>query len=281
MKTKTFKINSLFLAVVFSVLMTSCTKTFYQVYDVQSTNLSEKDNSLVYENGDLRVMYNLWSNDGSMGFIAQNLTDKDLFIDMTQTFFIFNGAANDYFRNREFTATTTLEASLGYSVSQSYLDVTGYWPNRYVVPTGEAASAKVTKGFSQAVTTKEAEYICVPANSYKVIDIYKIGPNLVRTCDRKRDFPYATQNVGSYTELTTPMKFKNRISYSFTKDGENLKHIENDFYVTSISNYSKKAAVGKEKKNVGCYTTIQKKIEYFKIGGPNKFYKVYTDKFYE
>lgn len=281
MKQKHYVINSLFLAVVFSFLMTSCTQNFYQVYDVKSTNLTEKDNSMVFENSDLRILYNLWSNNGSMGFIVQNLTDKDLFIDMTQTFFIFNGAANDYFRNREFTSTTALESTLGYSVSQSYLDVSGYWPNRYVVPTTEGLMTKVMKGSSKSVTTKEAQHICVPAKSYKVIDIYQIDPKLVRTCDKKKDYPYATQNVGSYTEVTSPMKFKNRICYSYAKDGTDLKHIENDFYVTNITNYSKKAALDKKKTTVGCYSKSKKKIEQFKIGGPNKFYKVYTNKYYE
>lgn len=68
------------------------------MYDVKSDALKQEDNSLVYENGDMKVMYNLWGKDGSVGFILQNKTDKDLFVDMDKTFFILNGEANDYFK---------------------------------------------------------------------------------------------------------------------------------------------------------------------------------------
>ena len=87
--------------------MISCKTNYYQVYDVKSNTLTQKDNSLVYENADVRVLYNLWSANGAIGFVFENKTDQDIFIDMGQTFFIKNGAANDYFKNREYSTTTT------------------------------------------------------------------------------------------------------------------------------------------------------------------------------
>ena len=69
--------------------------------------------------------------------------------------------------------------------------------------------------------------------------------------------------------------FKNRIAYSQTKDGNGLKHIENVFYLSGITNYSKKSAIMKSEIE-DCYTGL-KQIKYsFKIGGPDKFYKEYT-----
>lgn len=37
----------------------SCKQIYYQVYDVDSKALTRQDNSLVYENSDLKLMYNL------------------------------------------------------------------------------------------------------------------------------------------------------------------------------------------------------------------------------
>ena len=116
------------MAVVACMELTSCKQLYYQVYDVKSEALKQEDNSLVYENSDLKVMYNLWGKDGSVGFILQNKIDKDLFVDMDKTFFILNGQANNYFKNRVYASTTTDVASVGFGFSQTYWGVNGYWP---------------------------------------------------------------------------------------------------------------------------------------------------------
>ena len=274
MKKRHFKTLAM-MVVVACMGLTSCKQLYYQVYDVKSDALKQEDNSLVYENSDLKVMYNLWGVDGSVGFILQNKTDKDLFVDMDKTFFILNGEANDYFKNREYTTSTTEVASMGFGVSQTYWSVNGYWPTQYYVPTTASALAKLMKGQSHGVTTKEKQIVCIPAHAYKVISEYKVSPRFVKTCERTKDFPKRTATVASYSEGSSPVKFKNRIAYSFDSDCKNLQHIENSFYVSGVTNYSKKAAVEKVREKTDCYSTRKQKREYFKIGGPNKFYKTY------
>ena len=88
----------LLMSVVATSLLSSCSSTFYQVYEVKSNALKQTDNSLVYENEDLKVMYNLWCSGGSMNFIVQNKTGRDLFLDMGQSFFIFNGRLPTIFK---------------------------------------------------------------------------------------------------------------------------------------------------------------------------------------
>ncbi|MCH4155695.1 MAG: hypothetical protein LKF31_05260 [Muribaculaceae bacterium] len=274
MKGKIFKLTAAIAAGVVCFGFSSCHSTYYQVYDVNASSMMHQDNSLNYENEDLKVMYNLWGEEGSIGFVIMNKTSKDIFIDMGQTFFIKNGAANDYFKNREYATTNTTEMTLGYSVSR-YYSGSDVWSNRYYVPTTIGSMAKLLKGTSNSVTIRESEFVCVPANSWKVISEYNIYPELFLTCDKKRDFPSLTSTVASFTETTTPLKFKNRIAYSFTKDGNGLKHIENDFYVSGITNYSKKGAISKEKSKADCYSQKETR-EYFKISGPDRFYKTYN-----
>lgn len=55
-----------FMAVTAVMLFSSCKSTYFQVYDVKSNAMQQQDNSLVYENGDMKVMYNLWADGGSM-----------------------------------------------------------------------------------------------------------------------------------------------------------------------------------------------------------------------
>lgn len=274
MKKRHFRTLAM-MAVVASMGMTSCKQLYYQVYDVKSDALKQEDNSLVYENSDLKVMYNLWGVDGSVGFILQNKTDKDLFVDMDKTFFILNGQANDYFKNREYSSTTTDVATVGYGFSQTYWGVNGYWPTQYYVPTTASALTKLMKGQSHGITTKEKQIVCIPAHAYKVISEYKVSPRFVKTCERSKDFPKRTVNVANYSESSSPVKFKNRIAYSFDSDCKNLQHIENSFYVSSVTNYSKKAAVEKVREKTDCYSSQKQKRQYFKIGGPDKFYRTY------
>lgn len=274
MKKRHFRTLAM-MVVVACMGLTSCKQLYYQVYDVKSDALKQEDNSLVYENNDLKVMYNLWGENGSVGFILQNKTDKDLFVDMDKTFFIFNGQANDYFKNREYSAATTDVASVGYGFSQTYWGVNGFWPTQYYVPTTASALTKLMKGQSHGITTKEKLIVCIPAHAYKVISEYKVSPRFVKTCERSKDFPKRTANVANYSESSSPVKFKNRIAYSFDSDCKNLQHIENSFYVSSVTNYSKKAAVEKVREKTDCYSSQKQKRQYFKIGGPDKFYKTY------
>lgn len=263
------------LALAASLGLTSCKQLYYQVYDVKADAMTQQDNSLVYENGDMKVMYNLWGEKGSVGFILQNKTDRDLFVDMDKTFFILNGEANDYFKNREFTSTTVDAASMGYGVSQSYWATTGFWPTQYYVPTTVSGLAKLMKGHTSGITTKEKQIVCIPAHAYKVISEYKVSPRFVKTCESSKDFPHHTATVASYSEGNSPVKFKNHIAYSFDSDCRNLQHIDNSFYVCGVTNYSKKAAVEKVREKTDCYSNRKEKHEYFKIGGPNKFYRTY------
>lgn len=257
--------------------LTSCTKTYYQVYDVNSESLKQEDNSLVYENSDMKVMYNLWGENGKVGFILQNKTDKDLFVDMDKTFFILNGEANDYFKNREYSASMANAAYFDYSLNKTYSASSGFWPTQYYVPM-LSVFAKVIKGRTTGITTKEKQIVCIPANAYKVISEYNVSPRFVKTCVRSKDFPRNTANVANYSESSSPVKFKNRIAYSFDSDCKNLQHVENSFYISGVTNYSNKAATEKVKEQTDCYSAQKRQRKYFKIGGPNKFYRTYHTK---
>ncbi len=257
--------------------LTSCNQTYYQVYDVNSDALKQEDNSLVYENGDMKVMYNLWGENGSVGFILKNKTDKDIFVDMDKTFFILNGEANDYFKNREYSATMINATYVDYGLSKSYSISAGFWPTQYYIPV-TSAFAKIAKGNSTGITTKEKQIICIPAHAYKVISEYKVSPRFIKTCERAKDLPRSSVNVANYSESSSPVKFKNRIAYSFNSDCKDIQHIENNFYISSVTNYSKKAAIEKVKEKTDCYSNQKQIRKYFKIGGPNKFYKTYQRK---
>jgi hypothetical protein len=103
MKLKFFTIGAL------ATLLTACggVDTYYQVYKT-SNGLQQKESVLTYEDENCIVTYNLWSDGGNVGFNFENKTDKDIYLDLDKCFFILNGEAYNYFRNRTLAKSFTL-----------------------------------------------------------------------------------------------------------------------------------------------------------------------------
>lgn len=269
-------------AAVIGLCMTSCKSYYYQVYDVSSDGLKQEDNSLVYENEDCKVLYNLWSNNGELKFAILNKTDKDIFVNLGQSFYVVNGKAIDYYQGRAYTSQSFTQASYAESYIVGAAKGSGFWGNGVYSENAQAlvdaASGKLVKASSNSVTSKEMEIVCIPAKCYKVFNYYKVNPAWLKTCDKDKDFPTKSCQVGTYTKTSTPMSFKNRIAYGFTKSDVADKHIDNDFWISSVTNYSQNAATEKYMDKSDCYgIKTSARGRQFVIGGPNKFYKLYVD----
>lgn len=261
--------KSLFLAAFVAALsLSSCSSAFYQVYNTEAPGMIEKENSLVYENDDCKLMYNLWAENGNSGFVVHNKTKNDLFIILPQTFFIKNGVAFDYYKNREFRNT---ESSLTSSRS-SFSGIANPWGAWYTTKPSNVVSN--SKGISATVVRKENPIVCIPANSSKLICEYSISSNLIRNCEKKQAYPKRKSVPITFTKEDTPLIFKNRIAYSFDKNGNDLKFIENEFWVSELTNYSKKSA-GANEKMKDCDYDVPVSQYVFKIASPNKFYNSY------
>ena len=259
----------------------SCDPVKYQVFEVQYPGMTMKDNSVVYENQDCRISYNLWSENGSMEFIFRNQSEKDIFIDMSQSFFIKNGAAYDYYKGRSYESRTYEGLPLDLYAANTYIGTAGYWPDRYLLPiVAVNKSVALKTGFSNSVTVQEPKYICVPAKTYKVIGVYRIYPKREVTCNHSVDYPKNISTVKSYNEDDSPLKFTNRLAYSFEEGDKSPRYIDNSFWLSSIKNYSQKDALEEEDIKVGC-TSKKKTMRFFKIGGPNQFYVEYKGSNYD
>ena len=49
---------------------------------------------MIYEDSFSRITYNLWNRGGQVNFMFSNKSDKDITIDLENSFFILNGMAN-------------------------------------------------------------------------------------------------------------------------------------------------------------------------------------------
>jgi hypothetical protein len=273
MKTQKF-----ILLVIISILLTSCSTTifYYQVYKTAySDKIKLDENNLFYEDDNCKVVYNLWSDGGDIGFRFYNKTDKNIYLKMDECFFIFNGIAYNYYKNRVVTNSSNSGTSVSYGANLSN-SVTGY--NYFnLIQTNQFSLSKSSgiissKGYS--VSTNEEKVICIPSKTSKIISEFSINQSLIRNCDL---YKYPTKNQVKSIEFDkskSPFVFSNRITYGLGQDTTPIK-FENEFYVSEITNYSQK--------DILIFKTVeycgQKGMtytKYFKNSTPDKFYIKYS-----
>jgi hypothetical protein len=181
MKTK----KLLFTALI-SILLTSCSTTsYFQVYKSSpSDKLVLKDNNLFFEDENCKVSYNLWNEGGNIGFQFFNKTDKSIYLNLDECFFILNGISYNYYKNRVFTNSTSTgsSASKGAVSSKS---VTGI--NFSDLLQTNRVSATNTIGFMStsgySVSYTEDRIVCIPSLTSKIVSEYTINESLYRDCD--------------------------------------------------------------------------------------------------
>lgn len=92
------------------MVMTSCgmSVVYYQIATISSPQMSVSDDGrFCYNENDLTIDYDFWSDHGKVGFIITNNTDEDIFIDLSRSFLIVNGMTFDYYRNLTYKSGTS------------------------------------------------------------------------------------------------------------------------------------------------------------------------------
>ena len=265
--------------IILSVLFfTSCAseKYYYQVYEVESQDVAQRDNVLFYENSDCWITYNLWSEGGNLSFLIHNKTDNNLYIIMPQSFFILNGVANDYYSESSFSHSVTNSKAL---FASDQLSVGGFLTNGYYwYPSilSRQAGASLGASMTETVETKEMAFICVPPKSAKFIRGFNLSDHIYKDCDNiTENYPSRTSSVLRFTQSNSPLSFRNRIAYTFNNQGTDVKYIEHEFWLSSLQNYSETDAVSKEIVEE-CETKARKIQRKFTMYSPKKFFNTYT-----
>lgn len=278
-KQFTMKKNLSFIVAGLMLLFASCTPSMYyhQVYEVSSTNAGN-DQGLVYSDANCTMTYNFWKEEGNAGFWFENKTDRDLFVDLSKSFFIKNGVAYDYYRNRVtgFSEKKEVSYSVGYDV---YL---------HGLPLSEDIKSMNTGTATQTTYYVEPREICIPAQTRKFVTCdYPIYIDVFRDCNlplyptMERKWNNDTKTymykppVVSYFELqNSPIVFKNIITYR-TEDSSVVVKTEREFFVSQVANYEEREAITDRGTETMCDDLVVKYGNYMRFYAPNRFYNRY------
>jgi hypothetical protein len=280
----------LFLVAIF--LLSGCsTTTFYQLYKTESKDIQNVSDGMVFENEDVKVVYNFWDDSGNSSFLLFNKTESDIFVDLKKSHLILNGIAYTYFQNRTFSESTSSSISVGGSTTSNYYKgistalmndyyFDGHSSSNLVVNTVSSLSSLTTKSKStvakgQAVSTVEQDVVCIPAQAAKIFAGFSLSNNLFRDCDLLR-FPSKKKiSTKRFGVNSTPLTIKNIISYGFAEtNSDSYKSIETDFWVSEIANYPEpEFTESKYPEYCGEKSKYQQK--YFLFDGPDRFYISY------
>lgn len=269
------KIKNLFL-ILLIVAFSSCqTITFYQVYKAESTNkITSTKNFMFYEDDNCKVYYNLWDEGGNIGFKFYNKSDKNIYLNMEECFFILNGISYNYFQNRVFTNTKSSGSIENRSSSLS--ETIDGVSNLYLIKNNNFSVSKsvgLLNSSSYSVSRNESKIICIPGMTSKIITEYSINLSLFRDCDLyifPKDKGIKTK---TFTKSDSPIVFSNRILYTVGQSTVAIR-FENEFYVSEITNYPEYEIIDtKYEEFCGQKSMIQS--DFFKISSPDKFYIEY------
>jgi hypothetical protein len=112
MQTKVF----LFIGVLSaSIISSSCNTKMYQVLETGSPELSEKSDSLIFENSDVKVSYDFWTNGGKVDFLIFNKLNAPIYVDWDKSHLIYNGVAYEYWYDSQQASSMISSTSTGSS----------------------------------------------------------------------------------------------------------------------------------------------------------------------
>lgn len=272
MKKKSYLI---FTAII-TVFLASCVTSFYQVYKAVPADKSIKtDNYLIYEDDNCIVSYDFWGEGGNIGFNIYNKANENIYLNLEQSFFVLNGIAHDYYKNRVYTYSTSSgsNASKAETASKS---VSGINYLKLLQTNGIQASNSigVITSSGSSISYNEEKFICIPSKTSKIINEYTINESLYRDCDL---FKYPTKNQimsKSFTKSDSPIIFSNRITYTVGQSDNQIK-FENEFYISEISNYPD-TEILESRYDEYCGQKSTTATKYFKNASSDKFYIHYT-----
>lgn len=205
------------------ILLLSC-KTYVQVFETKSSDIQLEENAYVFENDSLQITYDFWAEKGLMTFTIFNKLDVPLYVDWKKSSYIDNSVKLNYWIDQEHTESKAYYESYYYAIP--------------FVP------GKTTEGTIVSSTTKAERITFIPPRSKYTrsqlyiypYDEYKFNKTEKYTEVPRNDKPNKMTKVYEldYSKETSPIVFRNFLSFSDSENFEEEFYVDHEFYVSNI-----------------------------------------------
>ena len=282
-----------------ALLFSSCKATYYQVYETRPSALNttlSRVTDVVYEDENVRVMYNMWTENGYPGYAVTNLTDEMLYVDKELSFLRLNGITHPYYQGLTFTESSALTTSSqkssffeklqsGFGLFVTYEPDSPekrYADNTKSKYTGSMIQSGLASTNGWAVTRSETKDLIIPPGHTATMTIQgHIIDGIFVDCDMNYTPKKKSPSSRSFNEVNSPITFDNMMTYRVGKDGKDIL-VNVGFYVATVTNYVEDAIVVKEKvKGKDCkglreLNSIFGWTNYYNTqAAPNRFFYIY------
>ena len=212
------------LCIVILISVSSC--KFVQVVTVTGDNM-KLEKHLVYENDSVKVIYDLWTNQGILAFSIYNKMNRPIYIDWKKCSFILDNSKKlDYFVDFEKSDQVT------------YYD--GYLFRNLL---GKIGSSSV--GIGSQTTVKSERITFIPPRSFIVSRKFKLTTGQYKLLNPTEELvpkswrPNSKKKTKIKTlvfknQVESPERFRNFLTFSTSEKFETEFYVENSLWVSQI-----------------------------------------------
>ncbi len=242
--------------------LTACQPAaFYQLLQIKPIGNSTDTDGIVFQDVNIKVIYNLWSSGGDIGFTIFNKSDGYITLDLTQCYFVMNGYVYDYHEDR------TIDKSYSEAANRSAYATVPYYSSTRTIGLSSSSAAGVSS------TVAEKAQRTLPPKTALKITRFSITGILYSDCNLARFPGRGRMSVLSFERADTPYAFYNILNY--TSDGQKYVEVKHEFYLEKVTNYPRDEFVYYPKENE-CGKLLYNPSAVFKFDNPTNFYIPYT-----
>jgi hypothetical protein len=237
------------------VCLSSCSPKlvkYCQVLTMDSEEMeTSAENALFYRDAEVEITYTF--TDNTIQFLVQNLTDKDITVDLSRSFLCINGIAFDYYQDKTFwnaagssfssqsvihNSTTRINSSGTAYSYWAYNPIGGTYNENYKSNTrstynGSTNSYSTCNFDADAVSYKPKPLSIIPGGCGKFFCEFPVL-SFRYTNEKLTEYPTEFISFQFPKKSASPYVFLNRIM--LICDGVD-KPIGNEFFVSQITNY--------------------------------------------
>jgi hypothetical protein len=244
------KLNLILIMGFIALLFNSC-GPYVKLFETDATGTKKTDKIIAYEDESVIVTYNLWDNKGKMYYTVYNKKDIPIYVDWKKSGYILNSKKYNYWEDRTVSEAVNVVSYVPGTkipVISTKTVATHDERNTFIPP-----KAWVAIPFSYILLTEDLESSYTSSTGKKIrienVDL-RNDKNATKATVNKTWKKSGKTKVWerTFTPETSPLNFRNFLTYTTTEDGKNESYVNTTFTIKKMTEMKAKQFYGKATK---------------------------------